>query len=519
LGSEGAGQIEKHEIGWGQDQMVTRPKFLALATVVAVTLHVIPAEAASARSKVFEEFADTIVSQIAKQESWGGKHHRHATGERARIAIRPFDESDIPISAAAAGLFNRQLKAALQRHPDRSFDLVERQNVNFLINDMRQTGVVDDAAGDPIIALMKKAGNIDVLIIGSIARADENIKLGYEAVRMIDGVTMAATEARGIELKTSERPAGMKLTSFNQAVKSAARALHDGASDMKELILSGIRFEDSGAQPGFGAHVEERVSAELATLFTDALTERKLMVRHVRMPVVRSGAKIKGKTLTNRGQAKSPRSYVLSGNWWVWREDDYVELRLKLTNSRHQEISWTGHIQHKEIKEMDLYPSSDLRAMRQNDGRGPIGFHLASDRGKDPKYKIGETIDMLIRLDQKAWLYCFYRQSDGEITQIFPNPYLWEEHKEPFLKAEVQHTIPGPETYPFQLKFREPTGVDLLKCFATGRDVTSELDLFLRGENMEPLPKGIGPKLSSLFGRLPNAEVSEASLVITVTKQ
>lgn len=490
---------------------------MVLASVAAAVLNVIPAQAATDRSKIFEEFAEAIVSQIGKQERRGGKHHQYQMGKRARIAIWPFDENDIPISSSAADLFNRHLAAALQKHPERSFDLVARRHIEILIKDMHQTGVLDDAAGDPIAALTKKAGDIDGLIIGSISHLGDDIRLGYQTIRT-DGVVMAATGSRKIGLSTSERAAGVRLVSFNQAIKLAAQELHDGASDMSELIRSGVRFQNSGAQPGFGRQVEDGVSAELTTLFNNSLTERKLMIRHVRMRATRGGKTVKGRELTNLGQANSPRSYVLSGNWWVWPEDGYVALRLKLTNSRSQTVSWTGQIRLDEIKGMELYPVNDLRVMRQNDGRGPIGFHLVSDRGKDPTYKVGETIDMIIRVNQKAWLYCFYRQSDGKILQIFPNPYFWKKFREPVLKAKVQYTIPGPDTFPFLLKFSPPTGIDLLKCFATGRDVTSELDLFLRGKNTEPLPKGIGPKLSNLFRQLPDAEVTEASLVITVTQ-
>jgi hypothetical protein len=490
---------------------------MVLTSVAAAVLNVVPAGAASDRSKIFEEFAEAIVSQIVTEESRVDRAYPYVTGKRARIAIMPFDEDDIPISSVAADLFNRQLEAALQRHPKRSFKLVARRNLKALIDDMHQTGGLDDA-GSRVTALIKRASDIDALVIGSIVLAGDSVKLGYEVSRR-DGDLMAATGTQSIELNNSERPAGVKPVSFSQAIKQAARALHDGAPDMSELIRSGVRYENSGAQPGFGRLVEERVSAELVALFTNSLTERKLTVRHVLMPVTRGGIKVKGRALTNDGQAKSQRSYVLSGKWWVWPENGYVALRLKLTNSRRQVVSWTGHIRLEEIKGMELYPADDLRVMRQNDGRGPIGFHLASDRGEDPTYKIGETIDMIIRVDQKAWLYCFYRQSDGEILQIFPNPYFWKKFKEPALKAKVQYTIPGPDTFPFLLKFSPPTGIDLLKCFATGRDVTSELNLFLRGENTEPLPKGIGPKLSPIFRRLPDAKVSEASLVITVTKK
>ena len=230
--------------------MVVGRWIMILALAAVGMLDVAPVEAAFDRSKIFEEFAEAIVSQIVKEESRTDRAYSYVTGKRARIAIMPFDEDDIPISSAAADLFNRQLEAALQRHPKRSFKLVARRNLKVLIDDMHQTGGLDDA-GSRITALINRASRIDALIIGSIVLSGDNIKLGYEVSRR-DGDLMAATGAQSIELNNSERPAGVKPVSFSQAIKQAARVLHDGAPDMSELIRSGVRYENSGVQPGFG---------------------------------------------------------------------------------------------------------------------------------------------------------------------------------------------------------------------------------------------------------------------------
>ena len=62
----------------------------------------------------------------------------------------------------------------------------------------------------------------------------------------------------------------------------------------------------------------------------------------------------------------------------------------------------------------------------------------------------------------------------------------------------------------------EPTGVELIKCFAVSRDVTWELPEALRGERWEPIMPSLVNKTSEVFRNLPETAISEASLKLTV---
>ena len=64
------------------------------------------------------------------------------------------------------------------------------------------------------------------------------------------------------------------------------------------------------------------------------------------------------------------------------------------------------------------------------------------------------------------------------------------------------------------------TGLELVKCFATSRDVTEELPADLQGREWRPLdPRFLGEELSDSFRNLPDTAVTEASLAITVTPE
>ena len=101
-----------------------------------------------------------------------------------------------------------------------------------------------------------------------------------------------------------------------------------------------------------------------------------------------------------------------------------VEIILRLRNDANQEVSWVGQIRIEDTHGSRLKPGGDLANLRDNNLIGPFAFHLTTERGKDPAYKVGEKMNLMIRLDNDAWVYCFYRQSDASMIQIFPNPHM-----------------------------------------------------------------------------------------------
>lgn len=143
----------------------------------------------------------------------------------------------------------------------------------------------------------------------------------------------------------------------------------------------------------------------------------------------------------------------------------------------------------------------------------PIVLRLSSARGHQPTYQIGEKLDLLIELNRDAWLYCFYLQGDGRLIKFFPNVH----HRVAWLAGGRKHRIPG-EIYPFELNITEPPGKESLTCFAANRNITSELPKELQGTEMSPLPLGTAKQLAEIFRNIPDAAVTETSMIITVSR-
>ena len=161
-------------------------------------------------------------------------------------------------------------------------------------------------------------------------------------------------------------------------------------------------------------------------------------------------------------------------------------------------------------------PSTELSGFIENDDLGPINLTLTTSHGDDPVYKVGEKLELVIRTNKEAWLYCYYRQANGETLQIFPNPYYYKDFDEPRIKGGVVYVIPGEGLFPFALEVKEPAGIEIAKCFVVNRDITAQLPKELGGHSLEVIDPDLVGKLSTIFRELAGTAISEGSVVITV---
>jgi hypothetical protein len=294
-------------------------------------------------------------------------------------------------------------------------------------------------------------------------------------------------------------------------MRLAAGHFLDQASDMTELHVDGIRYQNSGYQAAFGGYLEGLITAELVKAFADNQVGRKLIVRPSRMPA----AKLRGIELAKRPSLRPeqfddrPGVYVLSGSYW--EALPAMDVRLSLRDARDRSLAWRGLVHGDSLPSgVALRPAMPTRP-GGDDRQGPIGLGLSSDRGPNPIYRVGDNLNLLIDLHREAWLYCFYRQGDGRMLRIIPNAYYPVAH----LPGGQVHKVPG-RIAEFDLHFTPPPGYEMVKCFATSRDVAADLPPELQSQRW--LPAGWDWRLAHEFRQLSGAMVSEASLMITLNK-
>ena len=248
--------------------MVAQGKKWRLVAALLCTL-TSPALADDARRDAFRDITREIIAGIdagpkAKtpdtQGTGGGKTSRYmektynyVRPTRMRIAVAPFEQDDIKIAKAVADDFNAALFAALIKQGAGRFDIMARAHLKALIDDMQQTGAWEAAAGNPINALLQNAGKVDVLIRGRIRSSGQLAILTYTAIAM-DGRVLSQTLPHTFQLNPQDAKVTRATIALDQAIKAAARDLVDNTRGLDEILLGGIRFEDTGAQPQFGRY-------------------------------------------------------------------------------------------------------------------------------------------------------------------------------------------------------------------------------------------------------------------------
>jgi hypothetical protein len=99
----------------------------------------------------------------------------------------------------------------------------------------------------------------------------------------------------------------------------------------------------------------------------------------------------------------------------------------------------------------------------------PLDVYLASDRGRYPVYHAGEPVELVIRTNRDAYLYCLLRDVRGEVRLLFP-PRPGQG------RVASDRTLILPGLWP-GIGLRAEAGMkdSELRCIASERDLTGQL--------------------------------------------
>lgn len=485
--------------GWDR----LRPLLLTPANVVSPPSPVVD------EPRAVQEESDPLAAAIADDLLNGLIRNGYGDGARRRLVLWPFDDRNIPVAKPFADQLMTRLLSVLA---DRGRERYEIIAGDALLAEMERNGVLEDTGGAPIASLLKNGDHVDLLIEGQMSLDRGAVSVSYRAIRM-DGAVASQVPPRPLVPATA---ASVTMTNLSrdQAVAAAVRILTERSADMTELRLNGIRFQDSGQQTPFGLYLQERMAAALDDAMYGAHAGRRLKVATAGIAADRI-ATLDGTTVTAGNLAREASGagtgvYTLHGSYWDF--SDGIEVRLTLQDEQGRAASWVGRLHPDSLGDLPFRPDTVFDALRRQDGRGPIAVHLSSDRGIDPAYRLGETLHLILRIDRAAWMSCFYRQADRRWIRLFPNAY----HPDGLIPAGQVVTLPG-KNYPFDLTFTGPVGAELVKCFATTRDVTADLPAEFRSLSSKPTESDSDARLLQAFRSLGGVGVSEASLAITVS--
>lgn len=316
--------------------------------------------------------------------------------------------------------------------------------------------------------------------------------ISYRALDMKGGI-LATTGQQLIEVN-ADAIGNMEAVTLDAALKAASQAFAEFAPDMEILWVMDISAADTFEQTSFGSYVAQRFGDVHKAAMDESLT----------------GSSLKVTTLITRGI--SPGTYVLRGNYWDL--GSHVQLRLVISRdySDGEQMTWSGKILKSSISsELDFVPAMTPALAGQAQVGDPLDMELSSNKGINPVYQMGEYMVLQVRLDQDAYVHCYYHQSNGTTIRIFPNMY----RNDALVRGGVLQKIPSSKM-PFQFKIEPPAGVDRVRCFAMDRNVQDQLPKPLARMDLSPIAKNEMENIDQAYRSIHALKVSEVEMDITI---
>ena len=427
------------------------------------------------------------------------------------IAVRPFKEGEIPVPVRVSRMINDALINAISK---------KRNNKHTFVTRDQLTKIYEEASvfkKKDIGELLTEA-KADVQLIGNIYPGQKGLQIYYQAFELT-GHQIASTDTHFMNLDLNAATALMLEPAISEAVNHLTK---DVKEDLKTIRVKGIYYQKTGVQTLFGQYVADKFVEKLRS------TVKHLKKMNVWVPITGfRNINLEQTSVEETALATQEGAYILSGV--VWDFGEQVEVSFTLTAASDKVASRSVRVNKSSIPKslLPLAPppspvvqTTGLQHPRETiaprliDNLGPITVHLSTDRGRDPLYKIGETMQLVVQVSRDAFIFCFNQQADGSLIKIFPNRF----HTDAHLPAHSSIFIPN-EDMPFKYRFAPPAGVEHIRCFATDKDVTAVLPREVATKDFKPLSISSLDELVPVFWGVPGVSVSQASLVVTVHGQ
>lgn len=483
-------------------------------TVIPIMVMVAEKDPLSEKEDIFEGLAKELLAKL--------NPHRNSPPNQViredkpkdgplRISIWPFEISELSVPEPLAQSWNESLLHALLKASSGGIRFITRSDLRTLIKETMNMDLLGEIE-NPVAAVADEA-KVDALIIGTISPVDDGVRLSYRVVNM-KGEILVATGKRLLPIDFADVGVNRESLTLDAAIVASTLHFANLGPALESIRIQGVRYADRGVQTSFGSFVAEAFLDALQMRMNNSLSGFRLKVLDAVVDAHRL-SRMRGTNATASDvvaalSGDDPGSYLLSGNYWDTGR--HVLLRLAIRNVNGEGGTWNGRIHKSSIPSgMELVPSSGGGAKGGSHGYGPFGLELTSNKGTNPVFHIGETMVILVRISRDAFLNCFYRQADGKLFKIFPNKYV----KSGLVAGGAQQQIPDPEM-PFDFTMNEPSGVERVRCFALNRDVSGELPLKIDTSALIPIPGDMETHLVSLYRALPNVQVTEAVMMVTV---
>jgi Domain of unknown function (DUF4384) len=439
---------------------------------------------------------------------------------RRSLGLWVFEEDRLPIAPAAAKRLHQELVGRLLAVRPRCVDVIDSAGIDAIVNHLHRSGALEKSAGNVVAALAEAHQKVDLVVQPALYSQAGSIVLALLAVERVTGKTLAQTAPVEVPERYLGEDASDQAITLDVAIKAAAKHFASNAPEFKEVRPMGIFFEDTGAQPKAARYLMDQVMAALAEETRNVFTGRVLSVRGLTIaPVAKADGAVEPQALEPpKAPTTDSSTYDLSGRYWL--RGNAVQVQFSVRRADGTSLAWQGKVRTSEFKDLELRPTNPAAALHPPP-KGPFVFQLTSPKGTAPIYRPGDELTLYMRLGQDAFVYCFYVDSKGSILTVLPNPVGAGAGRPNRFAANVLHYLPQRDPdgkyHPFQFT-DDTTGEELFTCFATTRNIGVDLPPALFPATLATVPFLTLEQLRKLFAGLKDAQLSEASVTVTVAQ-
>lgn len=129
-----------------------------------------------------------------------------------------------------------------------------------------------------------------------------------------------------------------------------------------------------------------------------------------------------------------------------------------------------------------------------------INLDITTYLGDQQIYNDGDKLSFMLSLDEDAYVYLYYQDSENHLLQLLPNA----QQKQNFFSSGLYIPVPDPEDV-FSFKVQAPFGTDQVWAFAIDREVRLpegqrlENGLILMSQSIDQLRAELKAQAESIF--------------------
>lgn len=111
-----------------------------------------------------------------------------------------------------------------------------------------------------------------------------------------------------------------------------------------------------------------------------------------------------------------------------------------------------------------------------------LSMYTSNDGVRQSELRLGEPFELNVSLAVNAFLYCYYRQANGDIIQLYPN-----RHSVPRI-IPINQIVTIPDNPYFKLISSRGERAEAIMCLASEENLIKKLPQRLYSPGFEPIP-------------------------------